>query len=46
MNTLDSMVSSSAPIASPQRKNQLQELGSDQFIMLMVAQMKNQDRRV
>jgi flagellar basal-body rod modification protein FlgD len=43
MNTLDSMVSSSAPIASPQRKNQLQELGSDQFIMLMVAQMKNQD---
>jgi flagellar basal-body rod modification protein FlgD len=43
MNTLDSMVTSSAPIASPQRRNQLQELGSDQFIMLMVAQMKNQD---
>lgn len=43
MTTLESLGSSSAPTVSPPRRNQLQELGSDQFIMLMVAQMKNQD---
>jgi flagellar basal-body rod modification protein FlgD len=43
MNTLESLSSNSAPVAGAQRKNQLQELGSDQFITLMVAQMKNQD---
>ncbi|MEY2625767.1 MAG: hypothetical protein RL412_1542 [Pseudomonadota bacterium] len=43
MTTLESLGSSPAASVSPQRRNQLQELGSDQFIMLMVAQMKNQD---
>jgi flagellar basal-body rod modification protein FlgD len=43
MNTLESLSSNIAPVAGAQRKNQLQELGSDQFITLMVAQMKNQD---
>lgn len=44
MSTLNSLGSSSGtPAAVQPRRNQLQELGSDQFIALMVAQMKNQD---
>ena len=43
MNTLESLSSNIAPVSGAQRKSQLQELGSDQFITLMVAQMKNQD---
>jgi len=44
MSTLTSLGSSAgASTAAPPRRNQLQELGSDQFIALMVAQMKNQD---
>lgn len=44
MSTLNSLGSSAGTTAAVQpRRNQLQELGSDQFIALMVAQMKNQD---
>ena len=44
MSTLNSLGSSAGTAAAVQpKRNQLQELGSDQFIALMVAQMKNQD---
>lgn len=43
MSTLTSVTAGSTTAASNQRRNGLQELGSDQFIALMVAQMRNQD---
>ena len=42
VSTLGTTSATGAATVSP-RRNQLQELGSDQFIALMVAQMKNQD---
>lgn len=42
MSTVNTLSSSTGTAVQP-RKSQLQELGSDQFIALMVAQMKNQD---
>jgi len=42
MSALDNISPVKSTSVAPKR-NQLQELGSDQFIMLMVAQMKNQD---
>lgn len=43
MSAVDSLNSIAAAAGAKPKKNSLQELGSDQFIMLMVAQMKNQD---
>jgi flagellar basal-body rod modification protein FlgD len=43
MNTLETLSSSVAPVKGATKRNQLQELGSDQFITIMVAQMRNQD---